>query len=343
MSGPLPPSEPGLRSQPVPSCAVCGSAGVTLHQDLTDRTYGAPGTWRTVRCPEPTCGLVWLDPAPEEEELPRAYHGYHTHDAPPRRPAWTAVARRWVREGYFASRFGYRMRGSWAKRLLALGLLPHPGLRAGLDAAIMYLAPRPGGRVVDVGCGGGWMLAQLRDLGWQVEGVDFDPQAAAVAAARGLTVHVGSLGQQRYPEAAFDAVTMSHVLEHVPNPAGLLVECRRVLKPEGRIVVVTPNAGSLGHARFGPDWRGLEPPRHLQVFTGPALGRLARSAGLRVLVLRSSATGAAFFHAESRRILGEASASPQDVRARRFAREERRRLGSDPWAGEELLLVGTRP
>ena len=79
-----------------------------------------------------------------------------------------------------------------------------------------------------------------------------------------------------YPADSFDAVIMSHVIEHVPQPRELLAECARLLKLGGRLVMLTPNAESFGLDYYGRCWRGLEPPRHLQIFSQPALetGRL---------------------------------------------------------------------
>ena len=132
-----------------------------------------------------------------------------------------------------------------------------------------------------------------------------------------------------------------HVIEHVPDPLGTRTECRRLLRPGGRLVLTTPNALGMGHRRFGRDWRGLETPRHLQVFTPGALRALVDRSGLAEVSLESRTYGAAFIHAESRRIRGEAAARPGDPGALAFAREEAAAAATDPWAGEELLLIAT--
>jgi len=72
---------------------------------------------------------------------------------------------------------------------------------------------------------------------------------------------------------------MNHVIEHVHDPLGSLAEIHRVLREGGTLVVTTPNADSWGHRHFGPDWRGLEPPRHLQIFNGNNLVALAQRTG----------------------------------------------------------------
>jgi SAM-dependent methyltransferase len=90
-----------------------------------------------------------------------------------------------------------------------------------------------------------------------------------------------------YPADSFDAVIMSHVIEHVPHPRELLTECARVLKPGGRLVMLTPNAESFGLDYYGRCWRGLEPPRHLQIFSQLALEQIAKQAGLNVVGSKS--------------------------------------------------------
>jgi 2-polyprenyl-3-methyl-5-hydroxy-6-metoxy-1,4-benzoquinol methylase len=330
-----------LQTCRIPGCPVCGASGTTLYDDLADRLFGAPGLWRMVRCSGSACGLLWLDPAPLLGDLELAYKSYYTHARAAVRPLAVRTLLRWMKEGHYATRFGYVVHGAAMKRWLALALRARPHLAGRLDHLIMRLPPCPGGRVLDVGCGEGRTLEQLQDLGWQVEGVDFDPGAVHSAAARGITVRLGTIVDQHYPDSSFDAVVHRHVLEHVPDPIAFLAECRRVLRPDGRLVLLTPNAKSLGHARFGADWRGLEPPRHLQVFTPDALRRAAERAGLRVDTLGTIADGAAFIHAQSRLVRGEAGASPDDGAARRFENEERRCLARDPWAGEELWLTAT--
>lgn len=329
-----------LRSRPAPTCRLCGAGGRPLHEGLRDRLFGAPGVWRMVRCPDESCGLLWLDPAPATEDLGIAYARYYTHAAGggggPR-----AVVRRWAMQGWWAERFGYRVTGAAGKRLLARALVRAPGLREHLDRLVLLQPPRAGGRALDLGCGEGRTVEALASLGWDAEGVDFDDHAVARGRARGLRLRTGTLEDQRYPDAHFHALGMSHVLEHLPDPLATLAEVHRVLAPGGRLVLATPNAASLGHARFGRDWRGLEPPRHLQVFSPGALRTLVGRAGLAIASLESRALGAAFASAESRRIRGEAGARIGDATARAFAREEAASLANDPWAGEELLLVAT--
>lgn len=331
-----------LRTRPAPGCGVCGATGETLYEGLQDRLFGAPGSWRMARCPDPACGLLWLDPAPLPADLGLAYADYYTHGSEPvARGVFARALRRWSMQGYYADRYGYPVHGGWAKRLLGRAVVRSLELREILDRLILMQPPLAGGRALDVGCGEGRTVETLAMLGWDAEGVDFDGAAIERGLARGLQLRLGTIEDQHYPASHFDAIGMSQVLEHLPDPLATLKECRRLLKPDAQLVLATPNALCLGHRRFGRDWRGLETPRHLQVFTPGALRRTVERAGLRVSSLTAPTLGAAFAHSESRRIRGDAAARIDDAAARAFAREEAEAAIGDPWAGEELLLVAT--
>jgi hypothetical protein len=69
-----------IASVPVPACYLCGSDGARLYEGLIDTTYGAPGVWNLNRCPNPDCGLVWLDPMPSASEVFKACRVYYTHE-----------------------------------------------------------------------------------------------------------------------------------------------------------------------------------------------------------------------------------------------------------------------
>jgi len=262
-----------IASVPVPACRLCGSRGDMLYERLTDLTYAAPGEWNLRRCRNTDCGLVWLDPTPSEEEIHKAYRVYYTHP------------------GYIEG----EKRIDWWNYLLLKGCKPLQKLflrvsgirkfekewRSKADDLFLD-GPPPGGKLLDVGCGKGDFLVRMSRKGWKVEGTEVDSGAVEQASVKnGLTVHTGTLEDAGFPTDSFDAVTMNHVIEHVHDPVSVLQACLRLLKPSGRLVAITPNLDGVGHERFGRNWRGLEPPRHLHLFTRRTLKECAAQAGFR--------------------------------------------------------------
>lgn len=271
-----------IRSISKPNCAVCGRKGDELYSDLIDRLFGASGTWNLKRCSNPECGLIWLDPMPLAEDIWMAYASYYTHTTNvfERKRNWPKRVVDSAKHGYWAREYGYQVACPvrFEKFLGAVTWL-FPIRRREFDAEIRLLPAVANGRLLDLGCGSGGWLRIMRELGWQVEGLDFDENAVKAAREHGLKVFLGSLEQQRFPDNTFDAITLSHVIEHVPDPTETLRECLRILKPAGRIVLITPNGASLSHLLFKESWRGLEPPRHLHIFSMEALQQLLVNAG----------------------------------------------------------------
>lgn len=133
------------------------------------------------------------------------------------------------------------------------------------------------GRVLDAGSGAGFGAAFLAGLGHDVVGIDADEAAVAQARADypGPELLVGDATALPFPAAAFDAVVCFEVVEHVADPAALVGELARVLRPGGLLAVSTPNARMERlHARAA----GLpDNPYHLSSLTPGGLRRLLRS------------------------------------------------------------------
>ena len=114
------------------------------------------------------------------------------------------------------------------------------------------LKPRNPRRILDVGCGHGWTLAGLKDLGADLVGIDTDPEVLASARATYpfLEIVESPGGPLPFPDGSFDAVICSDVIEHVgdENKAPLLREIHRVLEPGGTLVLTAPHAGILSWA-----------------------------------------------------------------------------------------------
>ena len=334
----------GIRTRLVPDCPLCGEAGSIIHDEVRDQLFGAPGTWRYRRCG--SCGLLWQDPMVDEQDIGRLYSTYYTHVSPPAPGA--SLARRayqWMREGYLAVQYGYPTNGGWKRGLGTLMWLL-PGRRADADFAAIYLPASARGRLLDVGCGNGAALERLNALGWIVEGLDPDPAAVGAAASRGFHVRQGSIWHNELVPGSYDTVLMSHTIEHVHHPVQVLARARQLLGPRGTLIAVTPNAESLGHLRFGEHWRGLEPPRHLHIFSRTALQNAAVQAGFTAVDVRVTIRNARGIYDASRAIstaAGKASIGPPTVRAEMWQLWEWLRTWFRPNLGEELVLIASAP
>lgn len=145
------------------------------------------------------------------------------------------------------------------------------------------LGLRAGDRVLDVGCGSGYDLLRLKDLGCGLFGVETDAEAAAQARANGIRVFHGPIHRADFPDGHFHHVTMNHCLEHVHDPAASLVNVRRMTHPEGRIHLTIPTADSASFRIFRAGWYHLDVPRHLHFFTHESFRRLVGACGLRIV------------------------------------------------------------
>jgi SAM-dependent methyltransferase len=276
----------GIRVEEVPLCRLCSQEGDFLYKDLRDRLFGVSGVWSLRRCPK--CSLVWLDPRPVSEDVGKLYERYLTHDVTNFVPVLAGLRSR-VRDAILAGELGYGVIPvGRCKKLMGRVVARIRPIKELVELNVMTLEGTPRGKLLDVGCGNGQFLVKMEQLGWETTGVEFDDQAVKVARERfSLNVHGGSLQNANFTSQTFDAITMNHVIEHLLDPIDTLRECYRILKPGGKIVVVTPNIESLGHWMFGKCWYALDPPRHLWLFSLGTLRACLELAKFRIVILRT--------------------------------------------------------
>lgn len=300
---------PDAGLETVDECPVCGSAKRTLlYDDLKDRIFGcAQGTWTLYQCDR--CDLGYLDPRPTRETIGLAYSDYYTHYAPTEATGQRSApvpqerfGRRVVRaclNGYRNRRFG----SSYDKASFLGGFIVQfvRPLAHYFDASARYLeAPsKSSNLLLDVGSGSGKFLLFARDCGWNVSGFDFDESAVAVSRQHGLNVKHGTFDDMHSRSDEFDMITASHVIEHVYSPAEMIVDMHRLLKPNGRVWLETPNIKALGLKRFGKNWRGLEPPRHLMLFSMRGMKDLLEQHGFTDIKFHNRGLNTPFVYAES--------------------------------------------
>ena len=227
-----------------------------------------------MRCRD--CRSAYLDPRPSPQTIELAYRSYYTHGAATPPPP---VGRRasGARQRLSAGALGLCRRGP---RSPAAGSSRawHRSRAAIVDREIRHLPATPGGRLLDVGCGSGAFLARRwRRSDGARRGSTPIRRRSRARARPGLSVTQGTLADLDPSEhaGAFDAVTLSHVIEHLHDPAERPAARQRLLRPGGLLWIATPNLEALGLRRFGRDWRRPRPaaaPRALHASVSGAAG-----------------------------------------------------------------------
>lgn len=138
---------------------------------------------------------------------------------------------------------------------------------------------RKNNRLLDVGCGGGSFLEAAGRNRWKAVGVEVSQTASGHVRGRGIEVFCGELEKANYADDHFDVVIASEVLEHVPDPRGMLEEIARVLRPGGLLWATTPHGRGISARLLGFKWSNVCPPEHLQLFSVAGIKGLLRDTG----------------------------------------------------------------
>ena len=243
-------TEPRAEPRRGKPCPLCGGARLEPLWDCDGFAFA--------RCA--ACGLVQQDPQPEPAAVAARYGGeYLAYEE--------------------SNQLAYR-----DLELLALADLRLEEAAAPLRARRAREGGPQGGlpRALDVGCATGALLDALRARGWQPSGVEICAPAAAYGRERyGLPIHAGDLGSAGFPDASFDLIHASHLIEHLCDPAGFLEEASRVMADDGILVLTTPNASGFQARLLGPDWRSAIND-HLYLFSTRTLGALLAAKGFSV-------------------------------------------------------------
>ncbi len=138
------------------------------------------------------------------------------------------------------------------------------------------------GRLLDVGAGFGFFLAEMRKRGWEVSGVELSQKAIDYArGALGIHVQLGPLEKVGFPESVFDVVSGFYVIEHLPDPMAFLKECYRILKPGGLLLLRYPHTTPIKDLLhfFGIQNHLYDLPAHLSDFSPEMIQRCLEKVG----------------------------------------------------------------
>ena len=127
------------------------------------------------------------------------------------------------------------------------------------------------GRILDIGAGVGDFLSVTKNDGWEAIGIEPSDKAKAIAEKKGV-IFVDNLS--KLENNSFDVITMWHVLEHVPDLENQIAELKRLIKPNGTIIIAVPNFKSFDANHYGHFWAAYDIPIHLWHFSKTAIKKL---------------------------------------------------------------------
>jgi 2-polyprenyl-3-methyl-5-hydroxy-6-metoxy-1,4-benzoquinol methylase len=127
------------------------------------------------------------------------------------------------------------------------------------------------GKLLDIGAGTGDFLVVAKNDGWETIGIEPSEKAKSIAISKGVNF---SAKLSDLDNHSFDVITMWHVLEHVPNLDEYLLELKRLLKPNGTILIAVPNFKSFDAEYYGRFWAAYDVPRHIWHFSKTAIKKL---------------------------------------------------------------------
>jgi SAM-dependent methyltransferase len=266
------------------SCRICGSSRVLGHHEAREMMTGSREAFGYFQCAD--CLCLQIDAVPAD--LPRHYEGgyYSYREAERKRnplKRWTTRTRdRWAVFGGGA--LGRRL----YERAPLIELRALQPLKLKLDS-----------RVLDVGCGAGYLVFALGELGMRhTMGVDpYLPNQ--IVYDNGVTVKKQTLEQTAGP---WDAIMFHHSFEHLPDPRAVLLQVAERLAPGGQCLLRVPTVSSLAWQEYGTDWVQLDAPRHLYLFAHESIRHLAEATGFELEGIVHDSTAFQFWGSEQYRM-----------------------------------------
>jgi len=239
----------------IKECEICSNSMFTSKFKGKDKLLGIPGEFNLVKCNY--CGVKFLNPQPTYKELSKHYNNKKYYSLKNINPdSFKTSLKISLYKLYFTQNKNYFCR-----------IIFSP-IKFMLRSAII----KKNKKLLDIGCGSGQFLYEMKELGLDVHGVEpgeFDETER-------LNIKKGDLIKVRYPDNYFDIITMNHVLEHLNNPIETIKEIKRILKPGGAFIVGVPNTSSLANKIFRKNWLAYDVPRHLFNYSNKLLVQMLK-------------------------------------------------------------------
>jgi 2-polyprenyl-3-methyl-5-hydroxy-6-metoxy-1,4-benzoquinol methylase len=263
----LSPDKPAIAFEQI-SCPLCGAERFDLYCEAPDRFQPQTGLlYKIQRCRQ--CGMIYLNPRPAEKESGQFYE--HADYLP-----FASLA---GNRSLTARLYGFlrRVNLRWKRRVINDFWQRTKDKKReannNLPVALCHL--------LDVGCGTGEFLVEMKNAGWQVEGLERNERVAAWAREQHrIPVSAGHIEQLAVSTQQYDLITMWHVLEHLYDPGQALEILAKRLRDDGWLLIAVPNIAGLDARVYKLNWVALDAPRHVNHFSLETLSRLGSKHGL---------------------------------------------------------------
>lgn len=231
-------------------CPICNSREFIFFLDCIDHTVSRE-TFSIVSCS--SCKFKFTNPRPNQDMLGMYYksENYISHSN--------------TKKGFINSAYQLIRKYTLLKKLQLIS---------------KYFKT---GNLLDIGCGTGEFLDICKRSNWKTLGIEPDQQVREHAAKRYDLDIFPEAKIKELPDNSFDVITMWHVLEHVPQLNERIVDLKRIIKPNGIIIIAVPNCNSLDAKIYQEFWAAYDLPRHLYHFTPNDILQLFRKHNLTLM------------------------------------------------------------
>ena len=135
-------------------------------------------------------------------------------------------------------------------------------------------------KILDIGCGFGWLLKNLKEKYWKKYGIEINEEAKNIAKKNKIKVFDNLIFLKN---KKFDVVSMIHVIEHLRNPINDLKKIKKNIKRKGYLIIETPDFDSAMARKYNKKFRLLHDKTHISLFSAESLMRLVRNLGFQII------------------------------------------------------------
>lgn len=252
-------------------CEVCGSKNTKSLFKQYDKNLDIKKYFYISKCKN--CLALFLNPRPEYKELKDYYSKekyYSLKSIEPKESKKTKLKIK-LYEIYFNSN----------KNNLLLKAIFSP-----IKFIIRGTNLTKGNKLLDIGCGSGQFLYEMKELGIDVQGVEPSDFNEKENKKYRLKIKKANLIDAKYNKESFDLITLNHVLEHLDNPHETLNEINKILKKDGKLIIAVPNTNSLAYWIFKRNWYQLDVPRHIINYSNKNIKLILEKNGFKIKRIR---------------------------------------------------------